>query len=87
MLEEGEKELRGNCLLEDVAPRLATPKAELVKEIEAQLKVLMGVDVREAFERVAVAQHHPASSINLDRVHKSALVLLAHVLERVQANG
>lgn len=83
--EVSENEAQLNHLLEAMAPLLDTPKAELVKEIEAQLTALMGVEVREIFDKVADAQHHPALSPNLDRVHKSALVLLAHVLGKVQA--
>jgi predicted transcriptional regulator len=85
--EVSENEAQLNRLIEALAPRLSTPKAELVKEIEDRLTALLGVEVREVFERVAAAQHHPASSPNLDRVHKSALVLLAHVLGKVQAGS
>jgi hypothetical protein len=85
--EVSENEAQLNCLIEALSPRLSTQKAELVKEIEAQLTALLGVEVREVFERVAATQHHPASSPNLDRVHKSALVLLAHVLEKGQASS
>jgi hypothetical protein len=85
--EVSENEAQLNRLLEALSPRLDTPKAELVKAIEVQLTALLGVELREVFERVAAAQHHPASSPNLDRVHKSALVLLAHVLGKMQANS
>lgn len=81
-------------LLDALAPRLNTPKAELVAEIEARLSALLGVEVREAFRAVAAKQHHAAPSLNLDRAHKSALVLIAHVFEealrragRDQING
>jgi hypothetical protein len=67
-------------LLEALAPRLHTPKAELVAEIEARMTDFLGVEVREAFRAVAEQQQHTAPSLNLDRVHKSALVLIAHVL-------
>jgi hypothetical protein len=80
MVDMSEKESQLNRLLETLAPRLTTPKAELVKEIEARLTTLLGIEAREAFDAVAAAQHYPAPSPNLDRVHKSALVLLAHVL-------
>jgi translation initiation factor 2 alpha subunit (eIF-2alpha) len=79
-LEMSEKELHLEHLLEALASRLTTPKSELVKEIEAQLTTLLGIEAREAFDAVAAAQHYPAPSLNLDRVHKSALILLAHVL-------
>ena len=67
-------------LLEALAPRRHTPKAELVAEIEAGLTALLGVEVREAFRAVAEQQRHTAPALNLDRVHKSALVLIAYVL-------
>jgi hypothetical protein len=67
-------------LLESLAPRLHTPKAALVAEIEARLTDCLGVEVREAFRAVAEQQHHTAPALNLDRMHKSALVLIAHVL-------
>jgi hypothetical protein len=82
MIEMSEKESQLNRLLETLGPRLATPKAELVKEIEAQLTTLLGIEVREAFDAVAASQHYPAPSLNLDRVHKSALLLIAYVLEK-----
>lgn len=68
-------------LIDALAPRFDTPKAELVMEIEARLTELLGVEVGEAFRRVASRQQHTATSLNLDRAHKSALVLLAHVLQ------
>ena len=75
-----EKELQLDRLLEALAPRLTAPKAKLVKEIEAQLSALIGIEVREAFVAVATAQRYQSSSLNLDRAHKSTLVLLAYVL-------
>lgn len=75
-----EKELQLERLLETLAPRLTTPKAELVKEIEAQLSAHLGIDVKEAFVAVAAAQRYQSPSLNLDRAHKSTLVLLAYVL-------
>lgn len=67
-------------LLDDLAPLLDKPKDELVTEIEGRLSELLGVEVGEAFRAVAARQHHAATSLNLDRAHKSALVLLTHVL-------
>ena len=79
-----ERDLKQNSqladLLEALAPRLLMPKAELVAEIEASLTACLGVEVREAFRAVAGHQRHTASSLNLDRVHKSALVLIAQAL-------
>jgi hypothetical protein len=45
--------------------------------------MLLGIEAREAFDAVAASQYYPAPSLNLERVHKSALVLLAHVLGEV----
>lgn len=69
-------------LLETLAPRLTTPKAELVKEIEAQLSALLGIGVREAFVVVAAAQRYQSPSLNLNRAHKSTLALLSYVLDK-----
>jgi hypothetical protein len=41
------------------------------------------MEVAQAFRAVAARQRHNAPSLNLDRVHKSALVLVAHVLTGV----
>lgn len=70
-------------LLVALAPRLQTPKAELAAEIESRLTEFLGVEVREAFRAVAEKQQYAASSLNLDLVHKSALVLIAHVLAEI----
>lgn len=72
-------------LLDTLAPRLLRPKAELVAEIETRLTALLGVEVGEAFRAVAGRQRHAASSLNLDRAHKPALVLVAHVLEEAMS--
>ncbi len=71
-------------LLDDLAPRLQTPKSELIAEIEARLTGILGLEVEEVFRAVAERQHHTASSLNLDRAHKSALVLIAHALAKVE---
>ncbi len=82
MMKEGrsEKDSQLARLLDRFAPRLQTPKDDLVAEIEACLTALLGVEVKEAFRAVAAKQNHSAHSMNFDRAHKSALVLLAHVL-------
>lgn len=77
---EESKDSQLDVLLDELAPRLHTPKAVLVAEIEMRLTALLGIEAGEAFRAVAVRQQHAASSLNLDRVHKSGLVLLAHVL-------
>ncbi len=77
---DSDKDLQLARVLDALAPRLETPKAELVAEIEMRLTELLGVEVGEVFRAVAASQRHDAQSMNLDRVHKSALVILAHVL-------
>ena len=77
---DSDKDLRLARVLDALAPRLETPKAELVAKIETRLTELLGVEVGEAFRAVAASQRHDAQSMNLDRAHKSALVIIAHVL-------
>ena len=77
---DSDKDLRLARVLDALAPRLETPKAELVAEIEMRLTELLGVEVGEVFRAVAASQRHDARSMNLDRAHKSALVILAHAL-------
>jgi len=67
-------------VLDALAPRLETAKAALVAWIETRLTELVGVEVGEAFRAVAASQRHDARSMHLDRVHKSALVIIAHAL-------
>jgi hypothetical protein len=67
-------------LMETLAPRLRRPKAALVEEIEARLTDLLGVEVHAAFRAVAEQQQITGLSLNLDRAHKSALVLITYVL-------
>lgn len=73
-------EAEENDLLEALAEQLSKSKAELVTEIENQVSKRLGVDVRQAFSTVATAQQIRGGAMNLDRAHKSMLVLLAHVL-------
>ena len=68
------------ALLEALSGQLSKSKAELVTDIGSQLSNLLGMDVRQAFDSVATAQQIRGGSMNLDRTHKSMLVLLAHVL-------
>ena len=77
---DSDKDFQLARVLDTLAPRLETPKAELVAEIEMRLTEMLGVEVGEVFRAVAASQRHDARSMNLDRVHKSALVILAHVL-------
>jgi len=67
-------------LLDDFADEINKSKADLISEIEARLSELLGMNVKEAFDSVAAAQQIRGGAMNLNRAHKSALVLLAHVL-------
>ena len=69
-------------LLEALGGQLAKSKAELVTEIETEVSKRLGIDVRQAFSAVAAAQQIRGGAMNLDRTHKSMLVLLAHVLSQ-----
>lgn len=68
------------ALLETLSGQLSKSKAELVNDIGSQLSDVLGMDVRQAFDSVATAQQIRGGSMNLDRAHKSMLVLLAYVL-------
>ncbi len=77
---DSDKDLRLARVLDALEPRLETAKAALVAEIETRLTELLGVEVGEAFRAVAASQRPDARSMHLDRVHKSALVIIAHAL-------
>jgi len=47
------------------------------------LTAFLGVEVREAFRAVAEQQQLTGASLNLDRVHKSVLALIAHLLAKM----
>ena len=68
------------ALLESLGEQLSKSKAELVAEIERHLSLILGIDVQKAFSSVATRQQIRGGAMNLDRTHKSMLVLLAHVL-------
>lgn len=68
------------ALLGALGDQLSKTKSELVTDIEKQLSEILGMDVRRAFNEVAVTQQIRSGGMNLDRAHKSMLVLLAHVL-------
>ena len=76
-----------NALLEDLGAHLSKSKAELVTELEENLSALLGRDVRQAFNCIASAQQIRGGGMNLDRAHKSALVLLAYVLAQSTDNS
>ena len=69
-----------NALLDTLGERLSKSKADLVAEIEKQLSQILGIDVQQAFSSIAAHQQIRGGAMNLDRTHKSMLVLLAHVL-------
>lgn len=68
------------ALLDTLGEQLSKSKAELVAEIEKQLSQILGLDVQQAFSSIAAHQQIRGGAMNLDRTHKSMLVLLAHVL-------
>lgn len=70
------------ALAEALAEQLSKSKAELVTDIEKELGELLGMDVRQAFNTVSQIQQIRGGSMNLDRAHKSMLVLLAHALSQ-----
>ncbi len=57
-------------------------KAELVELIEVRVSESLGHEMREAFKIVRSKQQIRSGEINLDRTHKSALVLIAFALNR-----
>ena len=76
-----------NVLLDAFADEINKSKADLVSDIEARLSELLGTNVKEAFDSVAAAQQIRGGAMNLNRAHKSALVLLAHVLANKDNNS
>ncbi len=57
-------------------------KTELVELIEGKVSEHLGHEMREAFKIVRSKQQIRSGEINLDRTHKSALVLIAFALSR-----
>ncbi|MCA1625924.1 MAG: hypothetical protein LC778_19435 [Acidobacteria bacterium] len=55
-------------------------KTELVELIEVKVSESLGHEMREAFKIVRSKQQIRSGEINLDRTHKSALVLIAFAL-------
>jgi predicted HAD superfamily phosphohydrolase len=68
------------ALLDAIANQVSKSKAELVADIESRLSELLGMDVKKVFDSVAAAQQIRGGAMNLNRAHKSTLVLLAYVL-------
>jgi hypothetical protein len=75
-----------NTWLDAFANEINKSKADLVTDIESRLSELLGMNVKEAFELVATAQQIRGGAMNLNRAHKSTLVLLAHVLANKDNN-
>ncbi len=73
----------GEALIIVLTNELSLSKAELVENIERRLGELLGDDLKEAFEVVAAKQNIKGGTMNIDRAHKSVLVILAHVLNNV----
>jgi hypothetical protein len=69
-----------NILLDAFADEINKSKADLISDIEARLSELLGMNAKEAFHSIAAAQQIRGGTMNLNRAHKSALVLLAYVL-------
>jgi predicted HAD superfamily phosphohydrolase len=70
------------ALLDALANQVTKSKAELVADIETSLSELLGMDVKKVFDSVAAVQQIRGGAMNLDRTHKSTLVLLAYVLNK-----
>ncbi|MDQ3803068.1 MAG: hypothetical protein M3416_04345 [Acidobacteriota bacterium] len=69
-------------LIAALSSHLGKSKTDLVSEIEGHMTRLLRWDVGQAFEAAAAVQQIRGGHMNLDRAHKSMLVLLAHILER-----
>lgn len=82
-----EQEIKNDPVLAVVAEQLRKSKAELVSDIEGHLSELLGMDVKQAFEKVAATQQIRGGAMNIDRAHKSALVLIAHALSLVNSQS
>ncbi len=74
-------EQRKKALLDAFANQITKSKADLVTDIETRLSELLGIDVKKVFDSVAAAQQIRGGAMNLDRAHKSTLVLIAYVLD------
>ncbi len=81
ILDQNEK-----ALLDTFASQITKSKADLIIDIETHLSKLLGMDVKKAFESVAAAQRICGGGMNLNRAHKSTLVLIAHALSHRDDN-
>lgn len=82
-----DQEIKNDPILAVVAEQLRKSKAELVSDIEGHLSELLGMDVKQAFEKVASTQQIRGGAMNIDRAHKSALVLIAHALSLITSRS
>jgi len=82
-----EQEIKNDPILAVVAEQLRKSKAELVSDIENHLSELLGMDVNQAFEKVASTQQIRGGAMNIDRAHKSALVLIVHTLSLIKSQS
>jgi hypothetical protein len=82
-----EQEIKNDPVLAVVAEQLRKSKAELVSDIEGHLSELLGMDVKHAFEKVATTQQIRGGAMNIDRAHKSALVLIVHALSLIKSQS
>jgi hypothetical protein len=82
-----DQEIKNDPLLAVVAGQLRKSKAELVSDIEDHLSELLGMDVEQAFEKVATSQQIRGGAMNIDRTHKSALVLIVHALSLIKSRS
>lgn len=82
--EQNIQQIEGQALIVALAKELSLSKADLVEIIERRIGELLGEDLKEAFEIIAAKQNIKGGKMNIDRTHKSVLVLLAHVLNIVE---
>jgi len=82
-----DQEIKNDPVLAVVAEQLRKSKAELVSDIEGHLSELLGMDVKQTFEKVAAMQQIRGGAMNIDRAHKSALVLIAYALSLVNSQS
>ena len=73
-------EVSDNEILSLLENYLDLSKAELVELIEVKVSKRLGHEMSEAFKIVRSKQQIRSGEINLDRAHKSALVLIAFAL-------
>lgn len=75
-------EEQGKEVLNLLVNYLDMSKTELVELIEEKVSASLGHQMRDAFKIVRSNQQIRSGEINLDRTHKSALVLIAFALDK-----